>query len=247
MKSAKAHLMLNSILLLSLLLLLVGTTIAYFSDIRQVSNTLTAGNVEISLSESAVKGDGAGNLIADPSKPRFYGGKEATVNDYGRIYPSQSIYKDPTVKNTGDEDAWIAMKLTVEDGNGDISKLLGYPGFDGIDIHYLLSGYLLSETTNFGPWNGIQNVSYNDNFAMIQVPDGANGKYNFYFFINKALPAGKTVTLFDNMTVPAEWTGIQMQELKELKITVQAFAVQTANLENCFSAMLGAFPEYFNF
>ncbi len=247
MKSAKAHLMLNGVLLIILLLLLVGTTVAYFSDSRQVSNTMTAGNVEISLSEASVKSDENGNLIKDETKSRVYGGKEPTINDYGRIFPSQTIYKDPTVENIGDDKAWIAIKLTVDDGDGDIHNVLGYPGYDGIDIHYLLSGKLFSEITNFGEWIGLDYVSYNENYAMLQVPKRSESKYEFYCFIEKPLASDKSVTLFDTMTVPAYWNYAQLQELRDLKITVQAFAVQTVNLENCFSAMLAAFPEHFNF
>ena len=53
----------SGILLGLLVVLLVATTLAYFSDTRQVTNTITAGNVEIVLSEAQVKPDSTGNLV----------------------------------------------------------------------------------------------------------------------------------------------------------------------------------------
>ena len=61
----KLKLIISNVLLAVITLLLVGVTIAYFSDTAQISNTLTSGSVKIMLSESAVKKDKFGNLVAD--------------------------------------------------------------------------------------------------------------------------------------------------------------------------------------
>ena len=115
MQKLKLNMALSGILLGLLVVLLVATTLAYFSDTRQVTNTITAGNVEIVLSEAQVKPDSTGNLVEDATLPRFVGGRGETEHKYGKIYPAQTIYKDPTVVNSGSEDAWIAFRITLHD------------------------------------------------------------------------------------------------------------------------------------
>lgn len=249
MKSARLHLIINAILLIVLLLMLVSTSIAYFSEHREVRNVMTSGNVKIELSEAAVKKDGTGNLIEDTSKPRIFGDTAPTINDYGkigRIFPSQSIYKDPTIHNIGTDDAWIAFKVVINDGDGDIHKLLGYEGYDEIDIEEFFTGELSSKDTHLlNEWNGFTDVLYNDDFYMVQVPKRSDDEYHFNFFIRKKLPKDESVTLFNQMHIPSYWTNENMKELVDLEITVHAFAVQTVNLNDCFTAMRSAFPDHF--
>lgn len=225
-------------------LLFIGTSFAYFSDTKQVTNTMTVGNVAIELTEAAVKRE-AGNLVEDPSAPRIKGGVDATVRDYGVIYPGISIFKDPTIKNVGGSDAWVAAKITITDGEGEIYKVMGYDGFPGIDMQLLLSGGMLEETAYFGEWNGIPRVTYNDKFAIVQSSDVGQGQYCFYVFFHKAFAPGDSEVLFDTFSVPEDWTNEEMQELSQLTIHIQAYAVQIFDLENCYEAMTTAFATHF--
>ena len=237
-----------SFLLLGVLaLMLITTTVAYFSDRKQITNTMTAGNVEIVLSESAVKPDGEGNLVSDTSEMRIFGGNDIVVNKYGKVYPSQSIFKDPTITNIGSESAWIAAKVTITDGSGDITKVMGYDGFPGVDMEVLLSGGLLDERIHVGNWNGFDHVCYNDRYAMVQMPNASNGEFSFYFFMLEPVGVGGSVVIFDTFTVPAEWNNTEMAELRDLKIKIEAFGVQAFNIDSCLAAMTEAFPSYFNF
>ncbi len=244
-KIVKFNLYMSCILLVVFILMLVATTIAYFSDTKTVSNTMTTGNVKIALSEAAVKLDDAGNLVEDTSAPRIFGSADAVVNDYGRVYPGQSIYKDPTIINTGTNDAWIAAKVTVYDGRGDLTKLMGYEGYEDIDIEMLLSGGLLDEKVHFGKWNGYDNVCHNDHYVMLQVPDTANSKFEFYFIMLEPVKTGESVVLFDHVNFLDSWDGSQMQNFIDLKLDVQAFGVQTFDLNSCLEAMTEAFPDHF--
>ena len=248
MKIIKFNLYMSCLFLAVLVLMLVGTTVAYFSDTRQMASTMTAGNVKIALSEAAVKEDSMGNWVEDAGRPRIFGTVDETcINNYGKIYPGQSVCKDPTITNTGDEAEWIAAKVTLTDGVGNLAAVMGYDGYAGIDIEVLLSGGLLDETIRFGTWNGIPNVCHNDRYAMIQIPNPVEGKYVFYFLMLKPLEAGESVVLFDRLSVPEDWTNSEMQNLMDLKIHVQAFGVQTFQLESCLDAMTAAFPEHFKF
>lgn len=247
MKLLKNKLLICNILLCLTILLLIGTTVAYFSDKSEFSNTLTAGNVSIKLTEAAVKRADTGNLVEDTSADRIKGTADAVTHDYGVVFPGQEIYKDPTVENVGSEDAWIAAEVVFNDGSGDLHKIYGYEGDLGIDIELILTGGLLDEKVHVGTWNGIHKVCYNDNYAMAQVANPAENEYAFYFFFNKKFASGDSATLFDTLYIDDFLDGNALSELRDLKITVRAFGVQTGGFETCFDAMTTAFSEYFYF
>lgn len=227
-------------------LLLIGTTIAYFADTKQITNTITVGNVEIEMTEAAVRNDELGNLVADTSASRIIGGFN-TVHNYGKLYPGMSVYKDPTIENVGDTDAWVAACITVKDGAGDIHRVIGYDVSEGIDIRMLISGGLLDEAAHFGVWNGIPDVRYNDHYAIVQKASVVDGEYKFYIFLQEPLKKDDKVVLFDNLYIPAEWQNGEMQEFREFSITVEAYAVQTFDLESSLDAMTKAFSDKFSF
>jgi len=238
----------SGILLLVFMMMFVGASWAYFTSTKQATATFTAGNVEIMLSEAAVKPDAAGNLIEDTERPRLFGKVEdVVVNDYGRVYPGMSIFKDPTITNTGSSPEWIAAKVTFTDGAFDLHKIMGYSGYEEIDIEQLLGGGLLDETVAVENWNGIEDVCVNDRYAMIQVADTTEGKYEFFFLMLQPVEVGESVTIFDKVIFNQMWNNDHMRELAELKIHVQAYAVQTFQMEDCLQAMTSAFPDHFPF
>ena len=246
MNKQKLQLIFSAVCLVLSILMLAETTFAYFTMTKKVTNTMTAGNITIELTEAAVKEKG-GHLVQDTSAPRVVGGGEVTVRDYGKLYPSMTVYKDPTIENTGTVGTWIAAKITFTDGEGELHKVIGYDGFPGIDIRTILSGGILDEGTHFGRWNGIDNVRYNDKFAMVQKSDVGMGEYSFYFFFLQPFEQGEKVVLFDTLGIPREWGNAQMQELAQLKINVQAYGVQLLDLDSCYEAMTAAFSEEFPF
>lgn len=246
MKTLKKILIIDTILLLFAVLLFAATTIAYFSDQSRVTSTITSGEVKIALSQAAVKRDSSGNLVEDAESPRVFGSEVGTPYNYGIIYPGQMIYKDPTIKNIGSNNAYMAAKVTISDGAGDIHRLIGYSNDNALDIEMLLSGGLLSENGHFGVWNGIDNVTYNDRFAMVQIPDRANGEYHLYFMILEPVAFGEEIELFNTMFINPDWTGTDMEELKDLKIDVVAFGVQTFGFNSCYEAMTTALADHFS-
>ena len=247
-KIVKFNMYTSCILLVVLVLMFIGTTIAYFTDYKQMTATLTAGNVKITLSEAAVKRDDIGNVVEDPDQDRIYGNADGDViHEYGKIYPGMTIWKDPTITNIGDEAEWIAAKVTLTDGTGDLHHLIGYTGYQEVDIEQLLTGGLLDEHVEVDTWNGIEDVCFNDRYAMIQVADANNGIYEFYFLMLQPVEAGDSVVIFDQVVLNAMWNNEHMEELADLKIHVQAYGVQTFQMESCLQAMTTAFPDHFNF
>lgn len=68
----------------------IGGTMAYLTDKEQVKNTFTVGNVAIALEEESW---------------------DETIDHH--IVPGTEFDKDPSVKNIGLEDAWIAVKIDM--------------------------------------------------------------------------------------------------------------------------------------
>lgn len=246
MNKEKRSLLFSLISLVLCIVLFAYTTFAYFSDSKEMTNTFTAGNIKIEMSEAAVKRDDHGNLVENTAADRVLGGDDA-VHDYGVVYPGIEIYKDPTIRNIGTEDAWIAARVVVTDGRGDLRNVIGFGGSDGINIRELLSGGLLDETCLFGQWNGIDGVRYNDHYAFVQTAHPEIGEYVFYFFIEAPFAAEDEVVLFDRFAVADDWNGEEISELIDLKIRVEAYGVQTFDLKSSFEAMTKAFPDQFPF
>lgn len=247
-KVIKFNLYMSGILLLVFVMMFLGATIAYFSDNAKTSTILTSGNVKITLSEAAVIQDASGNFVEDLSKPRIFGSVEAVVvDDSIRVYPGMRIFKDPTITNTGDAPEWIAARVTLTAGSGDLHKILGYPNYDEIDIEKLLTGGLLDEHVDVEDWNGIPDVCVGERYVMIQKPNRAEGAYEFYFLMLRPVEVGEHVTIFESIVFDPMWTGAHMQEMAELQIHVQAYGVQLFQLESCLQAMTSAFPDHFAF
>lgn len=85
----------------------IGTTLAYFTDTKEVTNTFSSGNVTIKLDEAPVDPDGQAT-----------DGARVTANDY-KLYPGKAYDKDPTITvATGSEDCYLFVK--VENGLADL-------------------------------------------------------------------------------------------------------------------------------
>ncbi|MBQ3221019.1 MAG: hypothetical protein IJB34_03570 [Clostridia bacterium] len=243
----KAKIITLIVILCVAVIIATGGTLAYFTDSKEMTSVYTSGNVYIELTESAVKADATGNLVQDTEKDRIVGGAldGAPVNDYGVIFPGQTIYKDPTIKNIGMGKAWIAAKVIITDGAGDLHNIFGYSNNDGIDITCFLEGGLLAESIHIRDWNGTSNALVGTDFAMVQLADRANGRYEFFFFMLAEVDSGEHVTVFDTMFIDPLISGEEMQEFVQLTLTVQAFAVQTYGFDDCYTAMRVAFGDHF--
>ena len=234
---------------------LIGGTMAYFTDDKAQTNVFTAGKVEITLDEAAVKMDEAGNLVKDTSKDRIIAtASDATpvIHDYGKIYPGQTIYKDPTIKvASGSEKAYVAAKVIVTDCEGDLKQLIGGHYLDMLDISLILSGGYARPNQNFRTDHVLHGRNqlpvYGDStYAVYQQKEGE--AYVFYFFVENAMDENSDpVVLFDTLTINKNWDNEEMAHLKELSIQVKAFATQQHGFKNCYEAMTASFKDEFKF
>ena len=217
---------------------LVGGTMAYFTDEAEQVNTFTAGKVDIYLYEHEVEPDAMGNLVSNGEK---------TVKDQSyHLYPAMTVAKDPTIAvSAGSEDAYVAAVVTI---TGDLYSLIGVEGAPNIDITKLVSGGLVSEKSKqVTDWNGLSMVYETDTCVIYQdASNAANNTWTMYIFVKAAMAEKETVTLFDTMTIPADWDNAEMAKINGMNITVKAYATQTNGFKDCYTAITTAFAEDFD-
>lgn len=120
--------------------LVVGGTLAYFTDTKSAKNTFTVGNVDIELLESSLHRENAGiangatsdsELWSDVEKlgsnntspykagDTFYTDEQIKANaekytcDNVKLNPGESYHKMPYVVNTGKNDAYIRIRVMI--------------------------------------------------------------------------------------------------------------------------------------
>ncbi len=119
---------------------IVGASMAYFTDTKEATNTFTVGNVKIKLLESSLHRENAGiangqtsasELWSDVAKAgsgntskykagdTFYTDEqiEANAETYTceniQLIPGRSYHKMPYVKNVGNNDAYIRIRVMI--------------------------------------------------------------------------------------------------------------------------------------
>ena len=218
-----------------------GASLAYLTDTQTQINTFTSGNVDIKLEEYKVR-LGDDGYIAETLT-------EWTSDDqnFGKMYPGQVITKNPTITNIGSEKAYVAAKITVT--ATDLESLIG-TGYEGLlGINRMVSGGLVKENDTMKPdhpLHGVLPVYGDDTYSIFQVKE-SEGVHVFYIFMEAPMAPNASVTLFDTITIPAQWGNEEMAKITDLQIQVEAFAVQTQTFDTCLEAMKTAFADQFQF
>ena len=97
----KKSILMAAIAVMLVAVLVVGGTLAYFTDTKSATNTFTVGDVKIKLDESNVN-----DLDGD----------RVTSNEYTGMLPGIQYKKDPVVTNTGKNGAYVRAVVTIENG-----------------------------------------------------------------------------------------------------------------------------------
>ena len=122
---------------------IIGTTLAYFTDEKTVTNTFSSGNVTITLDEAPIDTDGQATT-----------GDRVTTNEY-KLYPGKQYDKDPTITvAAGSEDCYLFVRVVngLADleaaGDTTIAKQMennGWTLVDGETNVYMQSGIYSAE------------------------------------------------------------------------------------------------------
>ena len=186
----------------------VAGTYAYLTYRDTVVNTFTVGDVKIKLDEAKANTDGT--LVPNAERVK--------ANSY-KLLPGHTYAKDPMVTVLkGSENSYVKMTVTftkaaeldaIFDPNG--ANLLNiFNGYDGATWIYKGNTKNADNTRTYEFW-------YKDTVDAL----------------NEAVVLD---ALFDSITVPGTITNEQLATIKDMTITVNAYAIQADGFANADAA-----------
>lgn len=197
----------------------IGVTVAYLTDEDKISNVYTIGKVSISLNETDV--DELGFPLEGADRVRD--------NQY-HLMPGYTYVKDPMITiNAGSSDSYVRILVTINsieelneifDGNFSPETLV-----DGWDSKKWL-------------YSGVLNNDDNSNTYEFRYYNPVNG------FDGSEEKSKSLEPLFSSFTVPSDLTGVQLETLQELKITIIGQAIQMAGFDSADEAWMAFKVQY---
>ena len=211
-----------SALAISLIAILSFSTLAWFKDSDFVENDFMITDSEqvtdpddvfsINIYETAVDEDG--NVLKDNAGNDLI---TETGNTYDNIAPGDVLKKDPTIVNTGLYDQWVRVKVTVTNASAWLALVNKY--------NLVLERDLFTEFDN-DAWQS----------EGAATPD-ANDEITFTYYLKDVLPAGDSITMFTNVTIPSSFNQEDMASIKDFSLKLVAEACQVENTkDNAFDA-----------
>lgn len=238
--------------------LVVGGTLAYFTDTKSADNTFTVGNVKIDLIEQ--QRDGKGGLEGFKQNKALYpivGSAQGEKDALGMPTAKNYVDKMVTIQNTGSEKAYIRAYFAIPSALDD-----GYETFNaGLNVlHFnfgnkVENGVVTSTEGNEWQWmhgnkwnyfettiDGIKyNVYYADYYQALnagatteQLVQGVYLDQSFDMKDGKAYAFGKEVK------VDAGW------DWSKVSCPVYAVACQAAGFDSASAAIDAAFGANYN-
>ena len=184
-------------------------TMAYLTSTDKVENTFTVGKVAIKLDEA--KADTDGSLVE--------GAARVKANSY-KLLPGHTYNKDPMVTVlSGSEASYIKMTVTFSKA-GALDAIFASTG---ADLTSIFNGY---DSANW---------TYKGNTKDA----GADTRtYEFWYKETVGAPTADVAldALFDSITIPGEITQAQLETIKDMTITVTAYAIQADGFANADAA-----------
>ncbi len=250
----KLTLVVTSVLLVAALV--IGGTLAYFTDTDSADNTFTAGNVNIKLIEQ--ERDGKGGLKAFTQNKvlmPIVGSAQGDKDALGQPVAENYIDKIVTVENTGASKAWVrayfAIPSALDDGEDTYNA--------GLNILHFNFGNKDGNTTYGNQWSW-KDANGNWNYFETTI-DGVS--YNVYYAdYYQALAAGATTEQFVSgvyldkdvdMNDQGQYTITRDGKTSVIegfdgsaKCPVYVVAVQATGFDNAADAVTAAFGEKFN-
>lgn len=174
-------------------------TMAFLTSNDEVVNTFTVGSVAIKLDEAKANTDGS--LVE--------GAERVKANSY-KLLPGHTYNKDPMVTVLkGSEASYIKMTVTFSKAK----ELDAIFAPNGADLTGIFNGY---DSTNW-----IYKGNTEDAAANTRT-------YEFWYKGTVGAPDSDVPldALFDSITVPGAITNEQLATIKDMTITVNAYAIQ---------------------
>ena len=174
--------------------MVIGGTLAYFTDTDDATNTFAVGNVSIKLIEEERDGKGGKqDFTQDKKLYPIVGSAQGDKDEYGMPIAKNYVDKMVTIENTGSEKAYIRAYFAIPSALDD-----GYETFNaGMNTLHFNFGNKVAEdgtiTSTYGnEWNWQHNGKWN--YFETTIDDIA---YNVYYAdYYQAVDAGATTEQF---------------------------------------------------
>jgi len=130
-------------------ILVVGASLAYFTDTKQATNTFTVGGVKIELIEQQRNeaGDALVDFVQNKVLMPIAGSAQAAEKDsFGLPVVGNYVDKIVTIKNTGKSDAYIRAYFAIPSALDDGSERFNA----GLNILHFNFGNKPDGTTTYG-------------------------------------------------------------------------------------------------
>lgn len=182
--------------ILLMLCFAIGGTFAYLTyRTDKITNTISLGEIKIELTETewtSLKDENE-NSVPD-------------IAEY--VFPGQIIPKNPKVENTGKNNAFVYLKVTVPKKS----------------VRYINENNQIIEADSTKPKDLFTYEINNEWFLFMS--DTSNTDYNeyYYYYNNELSPSSSTPTLFDEIVTLDIIEG-QIDELTT-SVTVNAYGIQ---------------------
>ena len=241
-----------------LAIMLVGASLAYFTDTDEATNTFTAGGVKIDLIEQQVNEEGTAleefeqNQVLMPIVGSAQGEKDALGQPVAKNYVDKIV----TIENTGKSAAYIrayfAIPSALDDGyetfNAGANTLhFNFGNKDGVSTY----GVQWEWKQDNGKWNyfetTIDGVAYNVYFADYYQPLAANATTEQFIsglYLDKSFDQRDGVYYAFNEEI--DLSGLMVQDELTIKCPVKAVAVQAEGFDSVAAAVDAAFGAKFN-
>lgn len=253
-----------------LAVMLVGASLAYFTDKDEATNTFVVGNVSIDLIEQERGANGLKDFTQSKKLLPIVGSAQGEKDEFGLPTAENYVDKIVTIKNTGSEAAYIrayfAIPSALDDGYDTFNAGLNTLHFnfgnkmtaDGKVEHTTYGNEWLWKQSD-GKWNyfetTIDGIAYNVYFAdyatalpgSVTDKDG-NTTYSTTeqfvqgVYLDKTFDYanGKYYAFGSELTLDQGWNW------NAVKCPVFAVAVQAAGFDNAADAVTEAFGAQYN-
>ena len=245
-----------------LAIMLVGASLAYFTDKDEATNTFTAGSVKIDLIEEqrGLNNDGQKALVPfeqDQVLMPIVGSAQGEKDDFGQPVAKNYVDKMVTIKNTGKSAAYIRAYFAIPSALDD-----GYETFNaGANILHFNFGNLKNADGTLVSTEGVQWKWTHDNKWNYFETTIGGVKYNVYFAdYYQKLAAGATTEQFvsgvyldshvdmkDGKYIDTRFPDADLSILEgKVSCPVYAVAVQAEGFDTVAAAVDAAFGANFN-
>ena len=251
----KKSILMAAIAVMLVAVLVVGGTLAYFTDTKAATNTFTVGDVKINLIEQERGENGLQDFTQKKALYPIVGSAQGEQDEYNMPVAKNYVDKMVTIKNTGSEAAYIRAYFAIPSALDD-----GYETFNAGKnvLHFNFGNTQAGASTDGVQWIWMHGNKWN--YFETTMADGI--KYNVYYadyyqavdggatteqllkgvYLDKSfdMKADGAYAFGEKLTLDEGW------DWSKVSCPVFAVAVQAAGFDSASAAMDAAFGANYN-